>query len=92
MHGWGGMRGRGAYVVGGVHGRGHVWQGVCVVGGACMAEEHSWQRGHVWQGGVHGSGHAWQEGGHACQERRSLQRTVRILLECILVINTNPIE
>ena len=34
-------------------------------------------------GGMHGGGHAWQ--GHAWQERRSLQRTVRFLLECILV-------
>ena len=34
--------------------------------------------GHAWQGGVWWGGHAWQE-------RRPLQRTVRILLECILV-------
>ena len=33
-------------------------------------------------GGVHGRGH----GGHAWHERRPLQRTVRILLECILVL------
>ena len=32
-----------------------------------------------------GGGHAWQ-GGCAWQERRPLQRTVRTLLECILVI------
>ena len=41
-------------------------------GGACMAE------GCVWQGGMRGRGRAWQE-------RRPLQRTIRILLECILV-------
>ena len=35
--------------------------------------------GHAWQGGMHGRG-------HACQERRPLQRTVRIILECILVL------
>ena len=39
----GGMYGRGG---GGVHGRGHTWQG-CVCG-----------RGHVWQGGMHGGGGA----------------------------------
>ena len=58
-------------------------------GGACMAKGgHVCQRGHAWQGGilaggmhgggVHGRGSTWQE-------RRPLQRTVRILLECILV-------
>ena len=40
------------------------------------------------RGGMHGGvwqrGHASQ-GGHVWQERRPLQRTVRILLECILV-------
>ena len=39
---------------------------------ACMA------RGHVWQEGCMAKGHAWQE-------RRPLQQTVCILLECILV-------
>ena len=53
-------------------GGGHVWQG------SCMAV------GHVWQGGVHGRGMC-MAGGHAWQERRPLQRTVCILLECILV-------
>ena len=28
-----GMHGRGACVVGGMHGRGHVWQGACMAGG-----------------------------------------------------------
>ena len=37
-------------------------------------------------GGMHGGGgHAWQ-GGYAWRERRSLQWTLRILLECVLVI------
>ena len=40
-------------------------------------------RGHAWQGG-HGGGMLGR-GGHAWQERRPLQRAVRILLECILV-------
>ena len=70
-----------------------------VNGEACMATGYVWQRGvhsrgHVWwgyawqgactAGGMCGEGHAWQWG-HAWQERRPLQRTVRILLECILV-------
>ena len=61
----GGMRGRGACVVGGhawqgdMRGRGHVWWG-----GACMAGEHVWQEGYVWwgtcmAGGVHGRGYVW---------------------------------
>ena len=93
MHGEGGVHGKG----GGMCGEGGVWQsGVCVVGGM-----HG--RGHVWQGacmvrGVHGMGgicgrgmhsrgmHGWG-GGRAWQERRPLQRTVCILLECILVVN-----
>ena len=54
---------------GGVHGRG--WG--CAGQGACVAE-----------GGIHGrEGHAWW--GCAWQERQPLQRTVRILLEYILV-------
>ena len=34
---------------------------------------------------MHGKGRVHGEKGHAWQERRPLQRTVRILLECILV-------
>ena len=41
-------------MVGGMHGRGHAWQGVCMVG-ACMAEG-----GHAWQGACVARGHAWQ--------------------------------
>ena len=43
-------------------------------GGACMAG------GYACWGVMHGEGHVWQE-------RRLLQRTVRIPLECILVSN-----
>ena len=50
-----------------------------------MGIVHCTGRGHAWQGtcmvmggGVSGRGHAWQE-------RRPLQLTVRVLLECILV-------
>ena len=71
-----------------------MWQGVaCMAGSMCG-------RGHVWQGcmhggGVHGGGLVWQGGGdmhgrggmHTWQERLPLQRTVRILLECILVLS-----
>ena len=61
--------------------RGCVWQG-CVWWGACVAG------GCVWQVGVCLAwGHAWQGGKHAWQEKRQLQRAVRILLECTLVSN-----
>ena len=63
---------------GGVHGRGCVWQGVCKPWGV-----QARGRGHAWQGGMCGGGaRAWQE-------IRPLQRTVRILLECILVSHTH---
>ena len=66
------MRGRG-----GVHGWGHAWWGVCVVGGM-RGGGHAWW-GHVWggqvcmvKGGVHGKrggmcgeGGVHGEGGHA---------------------------
>ena len=65
---------KGACMAMGVHGR-----------VACI----SGQGRHVWWGGMHGRGCVWQGGmhgrEHAWQERWSLQRTVRILLECILV-------
>ena len=67
----GGMRATKGMCGGGVHGRGCVWQGVCVAGG------------------VHGGGSVWWRGaGHAWQERQPLQRAVRILLECFLVIHS----
>ena len=70
-------------------------EGVCVSGmcawGTCMAGGSAWQ-GCAW-GDMHCRGAcmagecAWWGGGgrRARQERRPLQRTVRILLECILV-------
>ena len=54
------------------------WQGACVAGMCVHGEGHVWW-GHAWQGG-----HAWW--GHAWQERQPLQQTLRILLECILVL------
>ena len=63
-------------------GGGHAWQEVCVVGGACMAG------GMPGKGGMHDRGCVWR-GGHVWQERQPLQRTVRILLECILVLYIN---
>ena len=78
-HAWqGGMGSRGACgvegacVAGGMHGRGHAWWGGMHGKGACVVGECAWQGACVTQG------HAWQE-------RRPLQRAVRILLECILV-------
>ena len=76
----GGICGRGVYG-GGMHGR---WGHVCVCGGEGMHGRGECGRGHVWQGGVHGRGHVWQE-------RRPLQRTVRILLECILVLSNDDL-
>ena len=52
-------------------------------GGSCMA------RGVHGEGGIHGGGRAWQV--CAWQERRLLQRRVRILLECILVTGRNEV-
>ena len=78
----GGMRGcggghawlwRGACVVGGMHGCGgvHGW-GVCGCGGACVVA----------------GGHAWLWGGmHRIRRDMVNERVVRILLECILVLN-----
>ena len=79
--------------------------GTCVTKGGMYGKGvHAWQRGHAWRGGtVHGKGGACVEKGGICgegacvargrawQERRLLQRTVRILLECILVPNDYPI-
>ena len=64
-----------ACVPGGMCGRVGMWQGVCMAGGMCG-------RRVCMEGGMHGRGHAWQE-------RRPLQRTVRILLKCILVFVEN---
>ena len=60
---------------GGVHGRGHAWQGACMQGGM-----HG--RGHAWWGGGTGG---MRGGGHVWQEKRQLQWAVCILLECILI-------
>ena len=58
---------------------GRAWQGACMAGGMCG-------RGVCMAGGMHGRGHEWQGVVHGRrQERWPLQRTVRILLECILV-------
>ena len=59
-------------------------------GGVCMVEGvrgrgHAWQGAHG-EGGVHGKAGGRVAGGCTWQERRPLQRTVRILLECILVL------
>ena len=75
----------GACMAGGVHGRGHAWQGACMAGGVCVA------------GGVHGRGHVWQ-GGHSCSPPHHQilrdtvnERAVRILLECILFVNVSKV-
>ena len=47
-HAWWGACVAGACMVGGVHGRGHVWQGACVAGG------HEWQGACMAGGGMRG--------------------------------------
>ena len=60
---------------------GRAWQVVY------MAGRHMWRGGAMHgRGGMGGRGCAWQ-GWHAWQERWPLQRTARILLECILVVS-----
>ena len=73
---------------GGVHGKGEL----CMAKGACMARGtvHGKGGAYVVKGGICGEG-ACVARGRAWQERRPLQRTVRILLECILVPNDYPI-
>ena len=67
----------------GVHGKGACMpKGICIAGGvhdrgACVAEDYTFKCENAWW--VGGGGCAWQE-------RRPLQHTVRILLECILVL------
>ena len=63
---------------GGMHGRGHAWQG-----GHVWQWGHAWQGRCVWQGGMHGRGHAWQGGGHTWHTVN--EQAVGSLLECILV-------
>ena len=93
------MLSRGMHGRGGINDQGCAWKGawweVCMAGGmvgwACMAGRHAWQ-GMCMAGGVHGRVHAYHGGLHGVggglhgKERRPLQRTVRILLECILVM------
>ena len=74
---WGVCMAGGIHGRGGMHGRGHVWQGACMAGGVCMA-----------RGACVAGGHAW----HTRPPPREIlrdtvnERAVRILLECILVI------
>ena len=90
---------------GGMHSRGHAWQGTCVAGeawqGACMAGGMCGKgvymagacmcgMGCVWQGACVARGCVWQEGMHVWQERQPLQWVVHILLQCILVLYFLP--
>ena len=94
MHGWGcvlgaSMAGRHA-MQGACMAGGNVWQGACMAGGV-------WVAGGVHGGGMHGQG-AWQGGtcmvGMTCMPPGQIprlwhmvnERAVRILLECILVL------
>ena len=78
--GGGACMARGHVWRGGMHGRGRAWQGGVHGKGA-------WVVGGVrGKGGVHDTGDVWGGGERAWQERWPLLRTVRILLECILVL------
>ena len=79
MDGRGGMCGRGVCVAEGMHGGGGM-HGT----GVCVAGECAWWSCVV--GGMHGRRACVMGGGCAWQKRRSLQRMVRILLECILIL------
>ena len=72
------MHGRGACMAGVMHGGCVCGRGACMVGG-CTARGPAWQGACKVAGLGCGRGHAWQE-------RWPLQRTVCILLECILVL------
>ena len=78
----GGVCGRGgvcmACVAGGVHGRGHVWWGGTWVAGVCVAGGHAWQGACV-------AGHTPPSPQRIWQDMVN-ERTVCILLECILVL------
>ena len=98
VHGRGGMRGRGgAWTAkgGGMYGKGHVWQEGCAWQGECVVGEHAWW-GEAWCGAcVEGGSCTARDmcGGQelrAWQQRWPLQRTVRIILECILVSGLYP--
>ena len=81
---------------------GHAWSGACIAGGGVCAGGggvHSRRACMAGEGGVHGRGHAdggggcaWQGVMHATHAPRQILRdtvneqAVRILLECILVL------
>ena len=70
-----------------MHGRGHAWQGACMVGGMhgggmCMAGGCVWW-GACMAGGLCSEGRAWKILRDTVNEW-----AVRILLECILVFST----
>ena len=76
----GGVCDEGACVAGWHVSGGHEWQGACMAG-VCMWWGCAWQRGMCGRGACMAGEHVWQEG-------QPLQRTVRILLECILVFTS----
>ena len=69
MHGRGGVCGQ----EWGIHGRGCVWRGACMVKGDVYYRGGMARRGHAWDGGMCGQGdvvtggHAWS-GGSVCDE------------------------
>ena len=87
---WGGVCGKGECMAGG-----HAWLWGCAWLGACVAGGHAWL-GACMAGGIHGRevGHAWWGACMTCMPPRQTlrlrhtvnERAVRILLECILVV------
>ena len=77
------MAGEACVAGGGEHGKGYAWQGGMHGGG------HAWQESHVWWGACVAGGAVCVAGWCAWQDIQPLQRTVYILLECILVINAD---
>ena len=61
------------------------WQGACVVGCVCGGGTYMCGGGHAWHGMCMAGGGMHYRGVCAWKERRSQQRAVGILLECILV-------
>ena len=76
----GGIIGREACVVGGMHGRGCTWQGACMAG-ECMAVA-------CMSGGCVAGGHGMHLPTDTTRYGDTVnERVVRILLECIFVLN-----
>ena len=76
-------------MAGGMHGRGHVWQGACMAGGMHGRGGHAWQ-GVCMVGDMHGRGVCMvggMHGGGMHGRKMAIAAGGYILLECILVFD-----